>query len=46
MFSIFHRMFCSPGEYLKANENGEFEVARGVSGNVFKIILVCIYNSL
>ena len=34
------RMFTSHSDYMKANEKGEFEVAKGLSSAVFKIIMV------
>jgi len=33
-------MFGSTMEYTTRNEKGEYEVARGISANVFKCILV------
>jgi len=37
--TMLGRMFSSGMEYLKVNESGEYEVARGISANVFKIIM-------
>jgi len=35
-------MFGSTMEYTTRNEKGEYEVARGISANVFKCILVSL----
>jgi len=37
--TMLGRMFSSGMAYLKVNESGEYEVARGISANVFKIIM-------
>jgi len=34
-----HRMFCSAMD-LKPNEDGEYEVAKGVSANIFRALMV------
>ena len=39
---LYSRMFGSTMEYTTRNEKGEYEVARGISANVFKCILVSI----
>lgn len=38
--TMLGRMFGSTMEYTTRNEKGEYEVARGISANVFKCILV------
>ena len=46
MYMFITRMFGSTMEYTTRNEKGEYEVARGISANVFKCILVrfmCFY---
>ena len=46
MYFCITRMFGSTMEYTTRNEKGEYEVARGISANVFKCILVrfrCFY---
>ena len=35
-------MFNSSSDYVKTNENGEYEVAQGITANIFKHILVTI----
>ena len=40
MYMFITRMFGSTMEYTTRNEKGEYEVARGISANVFKCILV------
>lgn len=37
--TMLGRMFSSANDYLKVNEVGEFEVAQGISANVFKVIM-------
>ncbi|XP_065057115.1 BTB/POZ domain-containing protein KCTD20-like [Rhopilema esculentum] len=37
--TMLGRMFTSHSDYMKANEKGEFEVAKGLSSAVFKIIM-------
>ena len=36
---VFYRMFGSAMD-LKQNENGEYEVAKGISASIFRAILV------
>ena len=33
-------MFSAHSDYMRANEKGEYEVAKGLSSSVFKIIMV------
>lgn len=38
-------MFNSSSDYVTTNENGEYEVAQGITANIFKHILVAIITN-
>eukprot|EP00794_Sanderia_malayensis_P012707 gene12707-14012_t len=37
--TMLGRMFSSHSDYMRANDKGEYEVAKGISSSVFKIIM-------
>ena len=39
-------MFSSTSDYVTTNEHGEYEVAQGITANIFKQILVSNFGKI